>query len=296
FDDGNVFLATTTYIFRVHKGILSLNSTVFRSMFSLPQPIEGEDSYKGLPVVQLVGDRDDEVAILLRAMYERNFYRKNQPTAFWTICALLRLSTKYAVDNIRKEVIDHLAMVYPSTLAECDAVHEGKMASVLFRPFRQHDFALLSLARACSADILLPALFYECASHSVDTILDYKPDGSWPGWIGNDLGVCLAGRHKLLVAIRETVFKFLDAPSPTDCVSSRSSCFTAKQTRYVENYMFFTINPAVFRRELIKILCSSCQSALKSSLEEGRNELWKKLPEFFGLPKWEILEGNAATL
>lgn len=36
FTDGNVVLETDTYLFRVHKSLLSFHSTVFRDMFELP--------------------------------------------------------------------------------------------------------------------------------------------------------------------------------------------------------------------------------------------------------------------
>lgn len=80
FPDGNVVLATDVYLFKVYKGILSMHSSVFRDMFELPN-VGGNgdghigggmapDSYDGLPLVTMVGDKGEDVVHLLRAVYE----------------------------------------------------------------------------------------------------------------------------------------------------------------------------------------------------------------------------------
>lgn len=82
FQDGNVILRTDTFLFRVHKGVLSSLSSVFRDMFEVASEElgEGEDSWEvemmqdpceGLPLVSLEEDRGEDVAHLLRAVYER---------------------------------------------------------------------------------------------------------------------------------------------------------------------------------------------------------------------------------
>lgn len=81
FIDGNVVLATDTLLFRVHKGVLSLYSTVLRDMFDLPivhannQPslngVINPDLYDGLPLVLMSGEKGEDLMHLLRAIYER---------------------------------------------------------------------------------------------------------------------------------------------------------------------------------------------------------------------------------
>lgn len=86
FSDGNVVLASGSLLFRVHKGVLALHSTVFRDMFDLPIVSTGDnddagdpstlgvispDLYDGLPMVLLSGDKGEDVAHLLRTVYER---------------------------------------------------------------------------------------------------------------------------------------------------------------------------------------------------------------------------------
>ena len=80
FPDGNVVLATDAYLFKVHKSMLSSQSSVFRDMFDLPLvdgPDESEvggmvpETYDGLPLVKLADEKGEELMYLLRAVYER---------------------------------------------------------------------------------------------------------------------------------------------------------------------------------------------------------------------------------
>lgn len=84
FPDGNVVLATDAYIFKVFKGILSMHSSVFRDMFEL-QTVNDSTAGRGgdggiapelyegliLPLVTLVGDKGEDIAHLLRSIFDR---------------------------------------------------------------------------------------------------------------------------------------------------------------------------------------------------------------------------------
>lgn len=68
FDDGNVVLIAEDTLFRVHRGVLSHNSVVFKDMFLIPQPEEFEQM-EGCPVVHLC-DSQRDLGVLLGALYE----------------------------------------------------------------------------------------------------------------------------------------------------------------------------------------------------------------------------------
>jgi hypothetical protein len=58
FEDGNVILEAEATQFRVYRGILAANSTVFKDMFEFAQP-EVDGSVGGCPVVQLSDSVED---------------------------------------------------------------------------------------------------------------------------------------------------------------------------------------------------------------------------------------------
>ena len=59
-------------LFRVHRGILSYNSPVFSSMFTLPNNANSQEMFDGVPVVS-VFDNAEDFAELLRALYEPGY-------------------------------------------------------------------------------------------------------------------------------------------------------------------------------------------------------------------------------
>lgn len=70
FEDGNIVLVAEGAGFCVHRGVLSRHSEVFRDMFLVPQPAEGEETIEGCPVVRLTEDGAEEVALVLEILYD----------------------------------------------------------------------------------------------------------------------------------------------------------------------------------------------------------------------------------
>ena len=81
FADGNVVLATDSTLYRVHKGVLSLQSAFFKDIFELTElhgssgevgrEANGEEEVMvdGLPVVKMAGDSDEDVEYLIQSIY-----------------------------------------------------------------------------------------------------------------------------------------------------------------------------------------------------------------------------------
>ena len=73
-------LETKTKLYRVHKSVLSSQPLVFKDLFELPvahlrsekekETQDLGDTYDGVPVVKMVGDKDDHVEVLVRALYQ----------------------------------------------------------------------------------------------------------------------------------------------------------------------------------------------------------------------------------
>ncbi len=78
-EDGNIVLATDAHLYRVHRGVLARNSSVFKDMLEIPtggaeggaDHGTGVDQWEGLPLVKMVGDSDESVSHLLMTLYDR---------------------------------------------------------------------------------------------------------------------------------------------------------------------------------------------------------------------------------
>ncbi len=87
--DGNIVLATERHLYRVHKSILAKYSTVFADMFKFEmEGFGGEegngqqvqvnggamdalnDRWEGVPIVQMHGDSDEDVKVILKSVYD----------------------------------------------------------------------------------------------------------------------------------------------------------------------------------------------------------------------------------
>ena len=72
FDDGNAILSAEDKQFKVHRGMLSTHSPIFKVMFSLPQSSDSDQdqavTVQGCPVVELQ-DSAVELRSVLKALY-----------------------------------------------------------------------------------------------------------------------------------------------------------------------------------------------------------------------------------
>lgn len=71
YSDGSIVLATDVHLYRVHRSMLAEYSKVLRDIFEMPTGNSSADCWEDVPMVRMVGDKDDEVEILLKALYQR---------------------------------------------------------------------------------------------------------------------------------------------------------------------------------------------------------------------------------
>lgn len=70
FEDGNILLRAEDVLFKVYKGFLCKQSSVFADMLSLPQPsTAAEDLCDGCPIVRM-SDASAALEVLLSAMFD----------------------------------------------------------------------------------------------------------------------------------------------------------------------------------------------------------------------------------
>lgn len=72
FEDGNIILQAKNTLFKVYRGILTRESTVFEDMFSLPQPdvkSKSAESYEDCQLVQM-HDEASDLSRFLNAIFD----------------------------------------------------------------------------------------------------------------------------------------------------------------------------------------------------------------------------------
>ncbi|KLO08394.1 hypothetical protein SCHPADRAFT_1000974 [Schizopora paradoxa] len=352
FLDGNVVLSTKIYLFRVHKSILSLHSSVFCDMFQLvgegsdeekeenddvedsedsgiaphnhdvnsdndtnaDKKLDGDsdsdreaantcsrksslspegDTYEGLPLVDLAGEDGEGVSKLLRAVYERDFYhRDDNSTSLETIVSLLLLSTKYNFKHIRTDVIIQISRQYPMSLnAFCalDKQHE------LFGKTRDK-CSMRLLQAAIQADVyaLLPILFYACAKFPISSVA-FNPCKLPEDY----METLVLGKEELEGAINSFVSIF---PCSMLKISGANEC---KNKGCASDGPFFAGNLGALvgtasltdiegERVVEKCFraCRKCRASLIKRINEQREAIWSAVPDFFGYDDWGYLQGK----
>ncbi|KLO06825.1 hypothetical protein SCHPADRAFT_1002109 [Schizopora paradoxa] len=298
-DDGNIVLATDAFLYRVHKGVLAKNSTVFRNMFMLPGDGTeggtaglGDGVWDGVPMVKMAGDDDVDVYNLLMALYDRKHYRMYETTTLQILISLIVMSAKYECEDIRAEIVKHLKEHYPSKL---DDFQKAKTRELFNDPPVDYHFRLLSVAHMLYTPSLLPSLYYHCSLHDLKNIL------SWLHLISrNDLDKIIRGRERMAKYAYEAV---TDALLPENECGNRA-CFRKRAELVImnNNYDSYDRPPLPLEMPPSGILhlpdskakhaeiCEPCVQNYRLSLNWLRKTFWRDLPCIFFMDEWDKME------
>ncbi|KAL4244120.1 hypothetical protein ABKN59_009448 [Abortiporus biennis] len=185
FHDGSVVLRAQQTLFKVHISQLSRHSIFFRDMFSLPQPdpsnsTGSEPTYDGCLLLHL-DDSAEDLAHLLNAVYDGPLFHDNDRKEFPMISGILRLSTKYFIDKLRRKTLEHLSLSWPSSLKGWDAREDKariyEMETGIPKAFLYPSpIAVINLARENDAPSLLPAAFYDLSRYHYAQIFEPGED------------------------------------------------------------------------------------------------------------------------
>ncbi|KAJ7246369.1 hypothetical protein C8J57DRAFT_1360344 [Mycena rebaudengoi] len=288
FDDGNIILQIQFTQFRLYKGILSLHSSVFRDMFSIPLPPD-EPMLEGCAIVALSGDTVQDWIYLLNAIYPRD---PHPPIAvvpsLAIVSAFLRLGKKYDFTRFRKDALLRLKVEFPSTFTDWQ-----KRV-----PYRQIKFeedleiSVLMLAREMGLYSVLPTVYFDivCVPNMKRKIRD-GDDAS--GLSPAERLVCLQGYLKILELQADTIFEWLYGQGPigTLCTTVEKCSAGRKDIKCVIQEPRF---PEIWVGDQWEAgwdgcLCNSCANEGKQMFNSQKKACWDKIPSMFGLPDWPEL-------
>ncbi|KIM82681.1 hypothetical protein PILCRDRAFT_70265 [Piloderma croceum F 1598] len=292
-DDRNIILHAESTQFRVHRSILSASSSVFRDMFSLPQP-ENENLVDGCPVVH-VSDTADNLHHVLKALFDRSYCsvdNESQPLA--VIAAFLRLGRKYDIQQLYSEATKRLESEFPSTFEEFDNVADCFSLIDYDGDDKEISFTIINLARENDVLSVLPGAFYAiCTLHDMKEFVEAmeRSEGSATELSVFDQRVVIKGRHSLLERQATETYKWLWQEDTFAAICTANNC--AKNRReLLHMYWFPQVSCsalATWQLEWEKNYCKACVRKSKELHNAGRRKIWEELPLFFGLPGWEEL-------
>ncbi|KAJ7494486.1 hypothetical protein B0H11DRAFT_1654592, partial [Mycena galericulata] len=191
FEDGNIVVQAEDYEFCLLKSFLTKRSPIFKDVFSLPQP-EDAERINGCPVVR-IHDSGEDAAHFFKAIFDpESFLPSPLPTTLDKVAAILRLSTKYEVEYLRKRAMIHLSSGYATSLNDRE-----KIKSLATFPILPRDaIVVINLAREVDCPWILPTAFYDYCKHvgPQEIFSGMQKDGVLLSLSEDDKKICLGGR------------------------------------------------------------------------------------------------------
>ncbi|KAH9480322.1 hypothetical protein JR316_0006920 [Psilocybe cubensis] len=313
FDDGNIVLITQEdpTAFRLHRGVLARHSEVFSHMFELPQVLDSEaESFEGCQVVYIY-DLPLELSNLFNAIYDSPNFTNQDADGFFYLAGILRLTTKYMIEQPRQSAIKYLTQTWSSTLEGHDSMVEIALNSQpvngLTYPF-VHPLHVLNLARETDINIVVPSALYFLSLYSLSDILSgdhpklLLEHPSKPSSIlapSDILLYSLMYQHRLQILedfIRDFCGKRIITPScGPSSIDTCGKAFSRLVSQLRRSWSLRT-GPLHFMLQTINrvsadsAICKRCRSDFARETSLLRQEVWDNLPSVVRLPSWDRIE------
>ncbi|KAF7969822.1 hypothetical protein HWV62_28032 [Athelia sp. TMB] len=289
YEDGNVVLQAGGMQFKVFRGVLAECSSVFKDMFTFPQPSAADtEQVEGCPVIHL-SDSAQEVKIVLQAICQRKYVNNGGKLPLDVIAAFLSLGRKYDIQKLRAEAQIKLYQQFPLTLEEKDKLPTDTFISIDM--LANHYMKLAVIARKEGILSILPDLLYRCCEiYSVEHFIHgIIVDDSTYRLVAKDQIACLSAERAISVAQSLTTWKWAYSDDercfrPEQCIPARQKIL--QQLLPVPEIEALVLWPLERTAEL----CLFCRAGARVIHESGRTRFWEQLPDIFGLPPWGELE------
>ncbi|KZP13134.1 hypothetical protein FIBSPDRAFT_798094, partial [Athelia psychrophila] len=289
YEDGNVILQAGGTQFKVHRSILAENSTVFKDMFSFPQPPSAnQELLEGCQIVRL-SDTAEEVRCILQAICRREYVAFGRPLPLPILSAFFFLGRKYGIRTLFIEAQERLYKEFPLNLEDMDVSTVGGWGVIKDAPYV--DLAIF--ARKAGLLSILPHILYGCCDSYTPReitagVLIGLSDDSVRYLPTQDQIICLSGYQAIFKAQAETSHHWihnLDYFLSFCCVchSSRLSSLNKRFTPLPVVSGLDTWDDSDFE------CCGICIDDAKLEHSIGRGAFWELLPSLFDLPSWEEL-------
>ncbi|KAJ7150700.1 hypothetical protein C8R46DRAFT_1123929 [Mycena filopes] len=294
-----IILRAEENIFRVPKSILAARSSVFRTMFEIPQldpavPAQGgavgDDRIDGIPVVRL-HDSATDVAPFLRAVFDSSYFMP-PPAAinFLELLGILKLSHKYDVGYLYKRAVSHLETVYPLGRSDITSFSSNNLDYSSSSSLDLDLLAIPALHRV-GATWLLPTAYYSVGSYKAAMLRGE----AWEQLPSEMKMSCLLLQVKQVQATHRIHGVY--AASPETCGSRASCTLTRLRVLADEDDIIVNLDHDPFaawvdcsnNEEFDIIFCPPCFDQVNNDAGAMLSEIWNDLPTNCGLPGWNVL-------
>lgn len=291
FHDGDVDLICRSddrrTIFRIHGQRLVQYSPAMSGLLS-------QDKLNQLPLFdgrpQIPWDDDPvEFTILLEVLYNRVLpFGTNRPP-FREFASLLRLVTKYEINTVRDVLLENFRTIY--------APGQGSRGVPINRDYfgdpQPHPNEVLKLFYECQVEFALPFAFYEACVAGIKSLTSTDPSIRLPP-------VPLSQAVRGFCTLQEWEWKLARSILLLDRQSHTSSMCRPLDLRSTNSGsplqdVLRAICPEVGVRTggILHILdfpngenCVDCVRRWNEIKHQAKMELWKSLPETFGMESW----------
>ncbi|PSR72331.1 hypothetical protein PHLCEN_2v11779 [Hermanssonia centrifuga] len=303
FEDGNIILIAEETAFRVHRGVLSLHSEVFRNMFLVPQPsdvVEGGSTMLGLgcPFVRL-HDTPEDLAMFLSILYGKRsiYYKLEHALPFADLRAMLLLAMKYQVEGISIEAIDRLEACYPfSQLPDYDCEQTRNRDGPPLAIVPEDSIAVVNLARLFDLPRLLPTALYGCCQLDTSKLLDGVRYGRELVRLSEeDVRRCfivkdeLMKKKHIMTALIMDPYTSPECSAPTQCRRGvQKLTWDGSQQPFWTNYNPLQLIDSWLDKRTGKLLCSRCAPGIGTRYNQKRLEVWEELGKIFDVSPWPV--------
>ncbi|KAJ6546873.1 hypothetical protein B0H19DRAFT_1162841 [Mycena capillaripes] len=296
FEDGNIVIQAEDYQFCLFRSFLTTKSPIFQDTFSIPQPDDAE-RINGCPVVRIY-DSATDAAHFFKAIFDtETFLPAPAPTTFEKVAAILRLSTKYEVEHLRKRALEHLSTGYPTSLAQWRTL-EGSLPHATFPVLPSDALATINLAREVACPWVLPTAFYEYCKCTVpaEIFRGTTQEGVLLSLSDPDKQLCLEARERQQAG--KDVESFLTT-LPLEACTDSSACLRSRVVwmRYLNKLRQdgFWMDPTETWEHwgfFAEHVCEPCLFSCQMKYEDARQAVWLSIPAMFNLPGWAELEAE----
>ncbi|KAM5543849.1 hypothetical protein V8D89_002466 [Ganoderma adspersum] len=313
FNDGTVILHAGDIEFRVYRGLLERQSTVFAELFAQPHSKRsvsfGGQHHLPCPVVKLSDSAHDVRHVLRCCIPTDSGSPFNAVTpSFDLVSAAVRLGHKYIINNMYEKGLSLLKCHYPDNFGAWDSLTS-------WSPRGWDDaqaIGVINLARLTGELSLLPAAFVVCVVRlDADLVHGFaREDGSQEHLTLDDIGLCFRARNRLREASVVAVFRVLSATSaaptckaPPQCSEVFKNVFRDQKIEahvkqlITGDVVLYTTTNYFKNGDNSFSLCQACLDAVDERDRKENQALWDRLPELLGIdvPGWiKLAPGNLA--